>query len=391
MISVADALERLFALVEPPYAEEVPLIEAFGRVLLTPATSNRAQPPFDASAMDGYAVRAVDAPAGARLSVIGEAAAGRRYEGHVGPSEAVRIMTGAPLPNGADAVVIQEDVERTGDMIRIGDAAVPGHVRRAGSDFALGAQIAAPRLLSAADVALIAAFGLATVQVARRPVVAILSTGDELVMPGEVPGPDQIIASNAFGLHAMLRGAGAEPRLLPIAGDTLADLDAAFALAAGADLILTIGGASVGDHDLIVPAAEARGADLAFHKVAMRPGKPLLAGRFANGPILIGLPGNPVSALVCATVFLLPVVRAMQGLAATPAPQSRVRLATALPIGGPRAHYMRARLQDDGAVLPFDRQDSSLLSVLSEATHLIVQAPRSAAVPAGDWADVIVV
>jgi len=389
LIPVAEALERLFALVVPLGVEEVPLIRAAGRVLARPLTATRAQPPFAASAMDGYAVRAADARPGARLRVVGTSAAGRRFAGVVGAGEAARILTGAPLPEGADAVVMQEDASRDGEAILIGPDARLGHVRPAGNDFAEGATIQAPRRLTAADVALIAAFGIATVPVSRRPDVAIISTGDELAMPGEPAGPDQVYAANAFGLHAMLRAEGARPRLLPIADDSEAGLAQAFGLAEGADLILTIGGASVGDHDLVAPVARALGAELAFHKVAMRPGKPLLAGRMPSGALLLGLPGNPVSAMVCGAIFLSPLIRALQGLPPGPAPRGRARLGADLPANGPREHYLRARIAEDGTAVASDRQDSSLLRVLAGADCLIVQPAGNPWRKTGEWVEIV--
>ncbi len=384
MISVGEALDRLFALAGPPNPEGVTLAEAAGRVLLRPVAALRDQPPFPASAMDGYAVRAAEAVAGARLRVVGEAAAGRRFGGLVGPGEAVRILTGAPLPPGADAVVMQEDAPRDGEHVTVGPAARTGHVRAAGSDFRAGAELAAPKRLSPADVALLAAFGRPEVTVARRPAVALISTGDELVMPGETAGPDTIFAANAFGLHAQLAREGAAPRLLPIADDSEAGLRQAFELAEGCDLVVTIGGASVGDHDLVAPVARALGAELSFHRIAMRPGKPILAGRLASGAVLLGLPGNPVSAMVCGTVFMQPLVRAMLGLPPAPAARRLARLAVALPPNGPREHYLRARTGPDGTVEPFGRQDSSLLSVLAEADCLVVQAPGDPGRQAGE-------
>jgi molybdopterin molybdotransferase len=389
MISVGEALGRLFALAGPPDPEEVPLVEAAGRVLLRPLAALRDQPPFAASAMDGYAVRAADAVAGARLRVVGEAAAGRGFHGLAGPGEAVRILTGAPLPPGTDAVVMQEYAPRDGEHITVGPEARPGHVRAGGSDFRAGATLAAPRRLSPADVALLAAFGRPEATVARRPAVALISTGDELVMPGEAAGPDAIFAANAFGLHAQLAREGAAPRLLPIADDSEAGLRGAFDLAEGCDLVVTIGGASVGDHDLVAPVARSLGAELSFHRIAMRPGKPILAGRLPGGAVLLGLPGNPVSAMVCGTVFMLPLVRAMLGLPAEPAPRRSASLAAALPPNGPREHYLRARTRPDGAVEPFSHQDSSLLSVLAESDCLVVQPPGDAGRGAGEPVDVI--
>ena len=388
MITVAEALARLFALVEPLGAEEVPVERAAGRVLARDAVAGRDQPPFPASAMDGYAVAAAEAAPGARFRVVGEAAAGRRFAGRIGPGEAVRIFTGAPLPEGADRVVIQEDTAREGEAVTLLDSLGAGpHVRPAGADFRAGDRLAAPRRLSPADVALLAAMNLPRVAVARRPEVAILSTGDELVLPGEDPGPDQIIASNAYGLKALLEALGAEARLLPVARDTEASLRAGFELADGADLVLTVGGASVGDHDLVGPVAAELGMEQAFYKVAMRPGKPLMAGRLGQAA-MIGLPGNPVSAIVCGHVFVAPVIRKMLGLGEAPAPRRQAPLARAVAANGPREHYMRARLTPEG-LQPFDSQDSALLSVLAEADALLVRPVSDGPRAAGEVVDYV--
>ena len=348
MISVDEALAHLFSLVAPLEREPVPLQEAVGRILAEPATARRDQPPFPASAMDGYAVRSDDASSGARLDVIGEAAAGHGFTGNVQIGQAVRIFTGAPVPEGADRVVIQEDVTREGDTITLGDRLDEGpHIRRKGIDFSTGDMLDAPRLLTPSDIALLAAMNIPQVRVTRKPVVALISTGDELVMPGDDPGPDQIIASNTFGLKAMLEQLGASARLLPIARDNTASLETAFDLAEGADLVVTIGGASVGDHDLVGDVAASLGMERSFYKVKMRPGKPLMAGRMGRAA-MVGLPGNPVSAMVCGHVFLAPIIRVMLGLGAAPAPRRTVRLAQDIPPNGPREHYMRATLTDDG-------------------------------------------
>ena len=381
MITVDEALEKLLALGAPLEVEEVPLRAAAGRTLARPVAARRDQPPFSASAMDGYAIAGEAAP-GACFEVIGEAAAGHGYAGSVGPGQALRIFTGAPMPAGATRVVIQEDTTRAGDRITLTEGPGQGpHVRPMGADFGLGDRLEAPRLLAPSDVALLAAMNIAAVPVTRRPEVAIIATGDELVQPGEDPGPDQIIASNSYGLAALVEALGAKARLLPIARDTRASLQTVFDMAEGADLILTIGGASVGDHDLVGPALADRGMDRAFYKVAMRPGKPLMAGRL-DAAALIALPGNPVSAMVCGHVFVAPVIRAMLGqrdVVAMPQPRP---LAAALPANGPRQHYLRARTTDRG-VAAFDTQDSSLLSVLSEADCLIVQPPGDPGRPAG--------
>ena len=382
MISVAEALEQLFALAEPLGSEEVPLARANGRVLTAPVTALRDQPPFPASAMDGYAVIGDEVRPGARFTVTGEAAAGRAFAGTVAPGEAVRIFTGAPVPPGATRVVIQEDVTREGATITLSDRLDSAtHIRGAGIDFTRGQTIPAPRRLRPAEIALAASMNAGSLTVARRPRVALISTGDELVLPGDRPGPDQIVASNTFGLAALLEANGAEARILPIARDTVESLTTTFDLAMDADLIVTIGGASVGDHDLVGPVARDLGMEQSFYKVAMRPGKPLMAGRLRGVP-MIGLPGNPVSAMVCGHVFLLPVIDAMQGLPAMPRPLLETTLAADIGANGPRAHYMRARLTPEG-ITPFESQDSALLSILGAADALLVRPPQAPAAKAG--------
>ncbi|MCB1338138.1 MAG: molybdopterin molybdotransferase MoeA [Maritimibacter sp.] len=383
MISVAEALDRLFALACTLDTETVPLAAAAGRVLAAPVTARRDQPPFAASAMDGYAVKSVEVEPGAMFKVIGTSQAGARFAGAVGPGQAVRIFTGAPVPDGADRIIIQEDVTRTGDLVTLGHALDAGpHIRPLGQDFAAGDRIEAPRLLGAHDLALIAAMNAPEVTVFRKPDVALIATGDELVMPGEDPGPDQIIASNGFGLKAIVEETGATARLLPIARDNPASLRAAFDLAAGADLIVTIGGASVGDHDLVAPVAAELGMDQSFYKVAMRPGKPLMAGRLGTAA-MVGLPGNPVSALVCGHVFLVPMLRAMLGLGAAPAPRRTAPLAEDIPANGPREHYMRATIEG-GRIRLLPRQDSALLTILQRADALVVRPVGDPARTAGE-------
>lgn len=388
MISVDEALSHLFALVAPLQTEEVPLIKAHGRVLARDVTATRNQPPFAASAMDGYAVNAQAIAPGQTFDVIGEAAAGHAWAGTVGSFQAVRIFTGAPLPDGTDHVIIQENVTRTGDTITLDESANDtAYVRPAGADFKMGDVIRAPRLLTASDIALLASMNIATVPVTRHPTVAIIATGDELVQPGEAPGPDQIIASNSYGLAALISQLGAAPRLLPIARDNRASLALAFDLAADADLIVTIGGASVGDHDLVGDVAADKGMDRAFYKVAMRPGKPLMAGRLGTAT-MIGLPGNPVSAMVCGHVFLAPVIRKMLGLGAAAAPRENHPLAKDAPANGPREHYMRAHLGINGVTI-FDRQDSALLTVLADANCLAVRPVNDPARKSGDHIEII--
>ena len=388
MITVEQALEHLFSLTTPMEIENIPLRAAAGRVLAQDVTAQRTQPPFAASSMDGYALRRAEVEPDAMFKVVGEAAAGHRYTGMLNAGQAVRIFTGAPVPEGADFVVIQEDVTRRGDLItlehKIGDK---DNIRPAGGDFTAGQTVSAPLRLRPADIALLAAMNIATVPVYRKPVVSIMATGDELVQPGEVPGPDQIIASNTFGLAAQLDALGAETRLMPIAHDNASSLQRAFELAQGSDLIITIGGASVGDHDLVAPVAAQMGMEQAFYKVAMRPGKPLMAGRLGSAA-MVGLPGNPVSALVCGTIFVAPMVSAMLGLGHHAAPRRTAPLAVDLPANGPREHYMRAVLTD-GTVTPADRQDSSLLTVLATANALLVRPPNDPAHSAGTLVDVI--
>lgn len=386
MISVSEALDTLFALVRPVTPEQIPLSQANGRVLSKPATARRDQPPFAASAMDGYAVKSSDIQPGSRLRVVGEAAAGHAYDGRLNSGEALRIFTGAPLPAGADRVIIQEDVARQGAFIALGqNLDQKSHVRPRGADFKAGHEMVAPRRLGPRDIALLAAMNVDQVTVARQPVVAILSTGDELLMPGETPRPDQIIASNSFGLHAMLSEIGCDARLLPIARDNEESLRTAFSLCEDADLVLTIGGASVGDHDLVGQVTADLGMERAFYKIAMRPGKPLMAGRLKTGPMMIGLPGNPVSAMVCGTVFVTPVIRAMQGLGKAPAPERTAPLGDDIGANGPREHYMRAQFRD-GQLHVEERQDSALLSVLAEANALVIRPPHDPARAAGDIA-----
>jgi len=390
MISVEEALAACLALARPLGTESVPLARAAGRVLADTVIARRDQPPFAASAMDGYALRMADRVPGAALRVRGVAPAGRAWDGVIGPGEALRIFTGAPVPEGADCVVIQEDVTRDGDTIVLGETLEDRrNIRPAGADFRIGARIEAPRRLSPADVALAASMNVPLLEVSRRPEVALIATGDELVSPGEAPRADQIIASNTYGLKAMIEAEGARARLLPIARDSRESLEQVLRLAADADLIVTIGGASVGDHDLVGDVAAAMGLERAFYKVAMRPGKPLMAGRI-GGAVLLGLPGNPVSSMVCAHLFLIPILRAMAGLPAGARRTFTARLGCNLAANGPRAHFMRADLipgNDFPEITPYESQDSSLLSVLSRANALLVRPPHDAPRHRGDLVD----
>ncbi|RFC64242.1 molybdopterin molybdenumtransferase MoeA [Fulvimarina endophytica] len=393
LLPVEEARRRVLEGAGPvSRTESVPLRASRGRVLAVDLAARRSQPGFDASAMDGYAVRAADAATGSILAVLGEAAAGHGWEGSVGEGEALRIFTGAPLPAGADAILIQEDTEPAGEgRIRVTESPAPAaHIRRAGIDFAEGAILmrAGTRLTSGA-VALAASGGYPDLQVLARPRIAILATGDELVLPGDALGPHQIVASNTFGIAALVEENGGEVLDCGIAPDDESAIAARFdeAYEAGADVFVTIGGASVGDHDLVGKVFADRGVELDFWKVAMRPGKPFMAGR--KGAMRIaGLPGNPASSLVAATLFLAPLVRRLAGLADRPFTREGV-LRADMPANGARANFVRAVFEgEDEAgrprLLPLGKQDSSLLSVYARADGLLMRPVDAPAAKAGD-------
>ena len=390
LLPVASALEQILSGIGSPAEEMVSVFAADGRVLTRDLVAMFTQPPFAASAMDGYAVYGQDAaPVGARWTVVGESAAGRGFAGRVGPGEAVRIFTGAPVPADCATVVIQEDVARDGDVIVATDATASGaNIRRAGNDFTQGdVLLKRGHRLDPHALTLAAAMGHGEVPVARCPVVAILATGDELVPPGARPGPDQIVSSNPAGIAALVVRAGGVPLQLGIVADRMADLRAAIAQARGADILITIGGASVGDHDLVGPALKEEGIDLAFWKVAIRPGKPLMFGRL-DATRVMGLPGNPVSALITARVFLVPLIHALLGIEPEARDLETAILSQPLEANGPRLHLMRAKLGRDASgaltVTPMPSQDSSLLSALVEADCLIWREPDAALAAAGD-------
>jgi len=384
LLPVADALARVLANVQPVKSEQTPLKIAAGRTLAHDLAALRTQPPFAVSAMDGYALRAADiATSPASLEVIGTSAAGHGYSGSVAQGQAVRIFTGAPIPNGADAVLIQENATVEGSRVTaLQSEPIGRHVRPAGLDFHSGeVLLARGRRLGAAEVALAAAMNHAYVGVTRKPVVALLATGDELVLPGSPIGPHQIVASNTFAVAAYAQAAGAEIVDLGIAADSLEALEWGIqsALSAQADVLVTIGGASVGDHDLVQTALMREGMELGFWKIAMRPGKPLMHGRLRDMRIL-GMPGNPVSAIVCAILFLVPLVRALSGDPDAGRDQSEPAILGAdLKANDNRQDYLRASLASGGDSLPiatpFARQDSSMLRMLAQAECLIVRAP----------------
>ncbi|WP_372006736.1 molybdopterin molybdotransferase MoeA [Tistrella mobilis] len=405
MLTVDDARARILADATPLGAETVPLGLARGRVLARDVIARRTQPPQAMSAMDGWALRSTDLANGRRsFRVVGEARAGQGFDGDVGTGEAVRIFTGAPVPTGADLVVIQEDTRITSHhedgtpaaMYITGehpDMESGDNIRPAGIDFQTGAVgLQAGRELEARAIALAAAMGHPWLPVHRRPRVALLATGDELARPGEPLGPDSIVDAVSPCLTALFTDAGADVVDLGIAPDIRDQIDAQIATARGADLLVTIGGASVGDHDLVQAALVAAGAGIDFWKIAMRPGKPLMYGRLDGMPVL-GLPGNPVSAYVCSVLFALPLIDRLAGRAPRAAASERLPLAAPIAANAMRQHYMRARLlcepNGQATVLPVRDQDSSLLSALADADVLILRRPHAAAAEPGELVDVL--
>ncbi len=405
MIPVAEARARIVAAVGaagPLPAETVPLTAAVGRVLAAPVTARVSHPASAVSAMDGYAVRAVDTAGGpVALRVIGSAPAGRPFAGVVDTGEAVRIFTGAPVPAGADAVVIQEEAT---PVAAAADGAAPGvqvpggvsvgqHIRPAGLDFTAGAPaFAAGHRLRARDLALASAMNVPWLSVRRRPRVAILSTGDEVVMPGDQAGPGQVVNAGGLGVAALVRASGGEPVLLGVAPDRPDALAAAAAAAVGCDVLVTIGGASVGDHDLVREVLGGAGGAIDFWRIAMRPGKPLMFGR-SHGVPLLGLPGNPVSSLVTGVLFLRPALAALLGSTGDPVPVVPAVVTTDLPAGDQREAYLRSTLgvTADGrpTVTPMAVQDSAHLSGLAGADALLIRPSQAPPAPAGAMVEVI--
>ena len=395
LIPVEEALKSVLAGVSRLGAEEVSVSDAHGRVLAEDVLSRVTQPPADVSAMDGYAVRAEDvADVPVVLTQIGESAAGSSFDGKVGPGEAARIFTGAPVPAGADAIVIQEDTESDGDQITVAESVAQGrYIRPAGLDFKQGdALLKAGRFITARDISLASAMNIPWLRVIRRPRIAVLSTGDELVMPGEPLGPNQIISSNSLGLGALVRAMGAEAINLGIAKDDPESLLEMIEGAGRADMLVTIGGASVGDYDLVKSVLGQQGLDIKFSTVAMRPGKPLIFGSIHGTPML-GLPGNPVSAGVTSVLFLRPAIEVMLGVDRTEQPVETAKLGRNLVANDFRQDYLRSSLTvaPDGELTatPFEKQDSSMLALFAKADCLVIRPPNAPEIEAGDRVEII--
>ncbi|HWZ39401.1 MAG TPA: gephyrin-like molybdotransferase Glp [Bradyrhizobium sp.] len=397
LMPVADALAAILEGSQPMGEEMVALEEAHHRVLARDVAARRTQPPQAMSAMDGYAVRAADAGhVPAKLKVIGEVAAGRPFDRALAAGEAARIFTGGVIPDGADAVVIQEDTVADGNGITINEAAVTGrHIRPAGVDFREGdVLLSGGSRLTERDLSLAASMNYPELPVRRRPKVALLATGDELVMPGSTPGPGQIVYSNGYALRALARAEGADTIDLGVAADTMEATTAGIRRARdlGADILVTTGGASVGDHDLVKESLEAEKVAIAFWKIAMRPGKPMMHGRLGAMRV-VGVPGNPVSSYVCTWLFVVPLIRALSGRKVIHHRRESALLGRDLGANDVREDYLRARLEkrSDGTLIvtPVNHQDSSLLANLAAAQALVIRAPFAPAAKAGASCEIL--
>ena len=387
LLSVTEALARVTEGLAPLDAERVPLDACRGRVLAEDLAAGLTQPPFDASAMDGYAVRATDvATLPATLRLIGESLAGSGYDGEVGRGETVRIFTGAPVPKGADTIVIQENTDTAPGVVIVKEAPPQRHIRPRGQDFAAGDVLLRAGLrLGPRELMLAAAMNHAELPVRRKPKVAILATGDEVVPPGTELARDQVVSSVPAGLAALIEAQGGEPMSLGIAKDTAESLVTLLRTGSAADILVTIGGASVGERDLVSAALRSEGLELDFWKIAMRPGKPLLHGRLGTQRVL-GLPGNPVAALICGLVFLVPMLHRLLGLHEGKQGRVEATLGQTVEANGPREHYMRATSQWEAGerrVAPLPAQDSSLMADFARADCLIVRPPDAPALPKG--------
>ena len=384
MISVDEALSRVLSLAGPPKPETIPLSQSLGRVMVEPAVAQLTQPPFNAAAMDGYAIRDAEARKGTTFEVIGQAAAGHPWQGEIKPGTAIRIFTGAPVPPGYDRVVMQENVTRTGDQITLNDASGGFNIRPQGLDFMQGDTFYPRRRLTPRDIGLLASMNCPVVTVAQRSKVSVIAGGDELVAPGITPADGQIISSNDLAISALAKAAGADVVIQPIARDNLDSLRRSFENSSDADLVVTIGGASVGDHDLVAQVAAEMGMERSFYKIAMRPGKPLMAGRIA-GSAMLGLPGNPVSAMVCGILFMQPLIYKMQGIEFQQTLRT-ARLKTPLKSEGPRQHYLRARIIDSDSpeIEPMTDQDSARQRLFADANALLVRPANDPARQSGE-------
>ncbi|WNJ98510.1 molybdopterin molybdotransferase MoeA [Thalassospiraceae bacterium LMO-JJ14] len=394
MLSIEEALDKIRAGISPLGTEEIFITDGLGRVLAEDVIATVSHPPQAVSAMDGYAVRAEDAASvPVALTQIGEAAAGHTFEGKIGAGECARIFTGGGLPEGADSIVIQEDTDTDGSAVIVKQAAVLGEwVRPEGLDFAAGkVLLSAGRVLTARDIGLAAAAGATWIRVRRKPRIAVLSTGDEIVMPGAPRRPDQIVSSNSVALVAYAEVLGAEGVSIGIAEDRPDSLRERLRDAAGFDILVTSGGASVGDHDLVQSVFGDEGLELGFYKIAMRPGKPLIFGRIGE-TYLLGLPGNPVSTGVTAAIFLKAAVECMLGIAAAPLYQA-ARLGRDLKANGKRLDFMRASLAPSDCDLPtatpFERQDSSMMALFADADCLVMREIGAPEAKAGDIVKIV--